>query len=85
MAPEIGKSAPAFTLPDQDNKKIKLADFKGKWVVLYFYPEDDTPDAPPKPVILPAVSKPSKNSTPLYWVYRPTRSRVTANSPINSN
>jgi peroxiredoxin Q/BCP len=39
----IGKPAPAFTLPDQDGKKVKLADFTGQWVVLYFYPKDDTP------------------------------------------
>jgi peroxiredoxin Q/BCP len=40
---EAGKKAPAFTLPDQDGKPTKLADFKGKPVVLYFYPKDDTP------------------------------------------
>jgi peroxiredoxin Q/BCP len=32
-----------FTLPDQEGKKHKLSDYKGKWVVLYFYPQDDTP------------------------------------------
>jgi peroxiredoxin Q/BCP len=40
---EIGKRAPAFTLPDQDGKKVRLTDLKGRWVVLYFYPRDDTP------------------------------------------
>jgi peroxiredoxin Q/BCP len=40
---EIGKRAPAFTLPDQDGRKVKLSDHKGRWVVLYFYPKDDTP------------------------------------------
>ena len=40
---EIGKRAPAFTLPDQDGVKVKLSDLKGQWVVLYFYPRDDTP------------------------------------------
>lgn len=40
---EVGKSAPAFTLPDQNGDKIALKDLKGKWVVLYFYPRDDTP------------------------------------------
>ena len=39
----VGKSAPAFQLPDQDGKKRKLTEFKGQWVVLYFYPRDDTP------------------------------------------
>ena len=39
----VGKKAPAFTLPDQDEKPVKLSDYKGRWVVLYFYPNDDTP------------------------------------------
>ena len=38
-----GDKAPAFTGVDQDGKKIALADYKGRKVVLYFYPEDDTP------------------------------------------
>ena len=43
MAIEVGKAAPAFTLTDADGKKVSLADFKGKDVVVYFYPKDDTP------------------------------------------
>lgn len=38
-----GDKAPLFTLPDEAGNKISLKDFKGKRVVLYFYPEDDTP------------------------------------------
>jgi thioredoxin-dependent peroxiredoxin len=38
-----GDKAPAFTGKDQDGNKITLADYKGKKLVLYFYPEDDTP------------------------------------------
>ena len=38
-----GNKAPAFTGKDQDGKKVSLSDYKGKKVVLYFYPEDDTP------------------------------------------
>jgi len=38
----IGKKAPAFNLSDQDGKKHKLSDYTGKWVVIYFYPKDDT-------------------------------------------
>lgn len=38
-----GDKAPTFTAPDQNGKKVSLADFKGKKLVLYFYPEDDTP------------------------------------------
>ena len=39
---KAGKKAPSFTLPDGDKKKISLSDFKGKKVVLYFYPKDMT-------------------------------------------
>lgn len=39
----IGKKAPAFSLPDQDGNVHKLAEYKGKYVVLYWYPKDDTP------------------------------------------
>lgn len=37
------KTAPDFRLPDQDNKMHALADYHGSWLVLYFYPKDDTP------------------------------------------
>src|SRR5262245_2977994 len=40
--PTIGKSAPDFTLPDADGKPVKLSSFRGKKVILYFYPKDDT-------------------------------------------
>ncbi len=40
---EEGKKAPAFTLKDQAGKSVKLSDFKGKKVALYFYPRDNTP------------------------------------------
>ncbi|SPL72054.1 peroxiredoxin [Acinetobacter stercoris] len=39
----IGKKSPEFNLQDQNSKTHKLADYKGKWVVLYFYPKDDSP------------------------------------------
>ena len=39
---EIGKKAPEFCLPDQDGNEVCLKDFRGKWVVLYFYPKDNT-------------------------------------------
>ena len=39
----VGKKAPAFTLLDQDGTKVRLADFAGKPVVVYFYPKADTP------------------------------------------
>ena len=38
-----GRKAPSFTLPDAEGRRVSLADFKGKDVVVYFYPRDDTP------------------------------------------
>jgi thioredoxin-dependent peroxiredoxin len=43
MVLTINNKAPKFTLPNQDGKGVKLADFKDKFVVLYFYPKDNTP------------------------------------------
>lgn len=40
---EAGESAPDFTLKDENGESVTLSDFKGKQVVLYFYPKDDTP------------------------------------------
>jgi len=40
--PEIGKPAPDFNLTTGDGSQVSLKDFKGKWVVLYFYPKDFT-------------------------------------------
>ncbi len=41
--PQTGSPAPEFTLPDQEGKEHSLADYRGRWVLLYFYPKDDTP------------------------------------------
>jgi peroxiredoxin Q/BCP len=41
-APAVGTPAPDFTLNSQESKAVSLHDFKGKWVVLYFYPKDFT-------------------------------------------
>ena len=43
MAIEVGKAAPAFTLNAADGNKVSLKDFKGRDVIVYFYPKDDTP------------------------------------------
>lgn len=40
---EIGKKAPDFTLLDQNGNTVSLSDYKGKKVILYFYPRDNTP------------------------------------------
>ena len=39
----IGSTAPDITLPDQDGRPVSLSDLRGRWVVVYFYPADDTP------------------------------------------
>ncbi len=39
---QVGATAPAFTLPSQEDKPVSLKDYKGQWVVLYFYPKDQT-------------------------------------------
>ncbi len=41
--PNVGEKAPEFSAKDQNGKTVSLADFKGKTVILYFYPKDDTP------------------------------------------
>ncbi len=41
--PGVGTEAPNFTLNSQDGKPVSLSDYRGKWVVLYFYPKDMTP------------------------------------------
>ena len=42
VLPAVGQVAPTFTLPSQDGTQISLESFRGKWVVLYFYPKDMT-------------------------------------------
>jgi peroxiredoxin Q/BCP len=42
-ASALGSAAPAFKLQDQNGKYHSLSDYRGKWVVIYFYPKDDTP------------------------------------------
>jgi len=41
--PVVGQPAPDFNLPDQNGQSHTLQEFQGKWLVLYFYPKDDTP------------------------------------------
>ncbi|MDZ7270622.1 MAG: thioredoxin-dependent thiol peroxidase [candidate division KSB1 bacterium] len=43
MKPQVGDEAPDFALPDQKGVVHRLSDYRGKWVLLYFYPKDDTP------------------------------------------
>src|SRR6201997_1087883 len=43
VVPQVGQTAPQFTLPSQEGTPVSLDSYKGKWVVLYFYPKDMTP------------------------------------------
>ena len=43
MALTVGSPAPGFSLPDQNGRTVTLGELRGRWVVLYFYPKDDTP------------------------------------------
>lgn len=42
MAIKLNQTAPDFTLLDQDGKKHTISDYKGQWVIIYFYPKNDT-------------------------------------------
>ncbi|MBY8984239.1 MAG: thioredoxin-dependent thiol peroxidase [Candidatus Lokiarchaeota archaeon] len=58
---KVGSKAPKFCLPDKDNKEVCLKDFKDKYVVLYFYPKDNTPGCTTEAIgfteILPELQK----------------------------
>ncbi len=58
---KVGNDAPEFSLPDKDNKQVSLKDFRGKYVILYFYPKDNTPACTTEAIgftgILPALQK----------------------------
>lgn len=41
--PGVGEKAPGFSVPDEDGNVRSLEEYRGKWVLLYFYPKDDTP------------------------------------------
>jgi len=43
MPPQVNAPAPNFAIPDQNDRIVSLGDLRGQWVVLYFYPKDDTP------------------------------------------
>ena len=61
-----GKKAPAFNLEGSDKKTHTLADYKGKNIVIYFYPKDNTPVARKNLVAFVISTKPSTITTPWY-------------------
>lgn len=58
---KVGDPAPDFCLPNKDNKNVCLKDFKGKYVIVYFYPKDNTPGCTTEAIgftgILPELQK----------------------------
>ena len=65
--PKTGDKAPTFTLPAlPDGKPVKLADFKGRKVILYFYPKDMTPAARPRRATSATPTRRSQAATPSY-------------------
>ena len=64
---KIGDQAPEFCLPDQDGRETCLKDFKGKWIVLYFYPKDNTPGCTLEAIDFSAVKKELVAKNTVIW------------------
>lgn len=56
MTLEVGQKAPEFATPNQRGEISKLADFAGQWLVLYFYPKDNTPGCSTEAIDFTALS-----------------------------
>lgn len=69
--PQIGQPAPTFSIPDQNENLVNLDDFNGQWVVVYFYPKDDTPGCTTE----------AKDFTELYAEFRQLGANVLGVSP----
>src|SRR5882672_6516243 len=54
--PQVGAPAPPFSLPSDAGNSISLSDYRGKWVVLYFYPKDHTPGCTREAIAFEAAS-----------------------------
>ena len=67
-SPSAGSNAPDFSLRSQDGKWVSLRDFRGKWVVLYFYPQDSPAAAPLKPTTFSAILSTTGGEMPPFWV-----------------
>ncbi|BCL37237.1 thioredoxin-dependent thiol peroxidase [Nostoc sp. MS1] len=69
--PETGQPAPNFSTPDQNGNLVSLSDFNNQWVVIYFYPKDDTPGCTTE----------AKDFTDLYSEFSKLRAKVLGVSP----
>ncbi len=85
MAIAEGMPAPAFTLTDQDNRPVSLQDFRGRDVIVYFYPKDDTPGCTKEACgfrdIWSQIEKTGAGSLAYLWTMR---SRIRNSSPDTS-
>ena len=67
MTLDAGQAAPDFDLPTDGGGRVRLADFEGRPLVLYFYPRDDTPGAPRRPRVLPRPIPSSRPPAFRFW------------------
>ena len=67
-----GTPAPDFTLPDAEGKQTSLADYRGKNVIVYFYPKRPPPAAPPRPATSATAWPPSRAPATRSWASPPT-------------
>ena len=79
-----GTPAPDFTLPDAEGKPTSLADYRGKNVIVYFYPKRPPPAAPPRPAISATASRPCRAPATRSWASPPTPPRSWPTSPATS-
>ncbi len=73
--PTLNFKAPEFLLPDQAGKKFSLKDAKGKWLVLYFYPKDDTPGCTIEAIDFTKLGKELAKEGALIWGVSPDNER----------
>ena len=85
MASLEGEKAPAFSLEGNDGNKHSLDDYKGRTVVLYFYPKDDTPGCTKEACGFRDQNSALKKSDVVVLGVSKTASRRTTNSPANIN